>query len=200
MAAPDFDELPEEPSLTEAILTPVDEWTADVAMKLLPETNGPKVEIFRGRAIMSPHAGVDHQTIGRQLAYPLHRAARRAGFWAYPEINVIDGDDLYIPDVSVFRKSGAGQLAMDIADALMLVEIVSASNRRRDVIDRPRAYAAAKVPWFMRIEFRKRVPSIVLHELIDGEYQPVLACAAGTTFAMTEPFPFSIDPAALLDD
>jgi hypothetical protein len=52
----------------------------------------------------------------------------------------------------------------------------------------------------MRIEFRRRVPTIALHELIDGEYEPVLACAAGTTFAMTEPFPFTIDPAELLDD
>jgi len=39
-----------------------------------------------------------------------------------------------------------------------------------------------------------------LHELVNGEYRSVLACAAGTTFAMTEPFPLTIDPAELLDD
>ena len=180
--------------------TQVDRWTAELAMKLLPETNGPKIEIFAGRVVASPRAGVDHQIIGRQLAYLLHQAARPVGFRVYPEINIIDGDDLYIPDVSVLRKSGAGQASMDIADAVMLVEIASDSNRRKDIIDRPRVYAAAKVPWFMRIEFRRRVPTIALHELIDGEYEPVLACAAGTTFAMTEPFAFSIDPGELLDD
>jgi hypothetical protein len=68
------------------------------------------------------------------------------------------------------------------------------------VIDRPRVYAAAGVPWYMRVEFRRRIPTIALHELVDGRYEAVLACAAGTTFAMTEPFPFSIDPAELLDD
>jgi hypothetical protein len=52
----------------------------------------------------------------------------------------------------------------------------------------------------MRIEFRRRVPTIVLHELSDGEYEPTIACAAGTKFTMTEPFPFSIDPAELLED
>jgi hypothetical protein len=52
----------------------------------------------------------------------------------------------------------------------------------------------------MRVEFRRRVPTIVLHELVDGLYEPVLACAAGTTFAMTEPFPFAVDPGELLED
>jgi Uma2 family endonuclease len=199
MASPEFDDAPDKPTDFGVLLTPVDEWTADLAMKLLPETNGPRVEVFHGSAIVSPHAGVDHQIIARQLAYLLHQAARRVGFEAYPEINVIDGDDLYIPDISVFRKSGAGQVSMDIADAVMLVEIVSDGHRRKDVIDRPKVYAQAKVPWFMRVEARRRIPSIVLHELVDGEYHPVLACAAGTTFAMTEPFAFSIDPAELLN-
>jgi len=202
MAASDFDDDSSEPlTFWEALLTThVDQWTAELAMKLLPETNDPKVEIFAGKVVVSPHAGVDHQIIAAELLYGLRPAARAAGLRAYPEINVIDGDELYIPDVSVLRKSAAGQVSVKIADAVMLVEIASDSNRRKDLIDRPRVYAAAKVPWFMRIEFRRRVPAIVLHELIDGEYEPVVACAAGTTFAMTEPFPFSIDPGDLLDD
>lgn len=44
------------------------------------------------------------------------------------------------------------------------------------------------------------MPAIVLYELVDGEYRPVSAAAAGTTFVMKDPFEFSIDPAALLDD
>jgi len=200
MAAPDLDDLAEEPTFDKGFRADVDHWTAELAMKLLPETNGPKVEVFRGSLIVSPHAGVDHQIVAAQLLLTFRPAARQAGFRAYPEINVVDGEDLYIPDLTVPRKSGAGQAFVNIADAVMLVEIVSDGHRRKDAIDRPRVYAAAKVPWFMRIEFRRRVPAIVLHELIDGAYEPALACAAGTTFAMTEPFPFSIDPAELLDD
>jgi Putative restriction endonuclease len=200
MAAPDLEDAPDWLILGKALTTKVDRWTADLAMKLLPESNGPKVEIVAGRAVVSPHAGVDHQIIAGELYTRLRPAARQAEFRAYLEINVIDGDDLYIPDLAVLRTSAAGKASVDIADALMLVEIASDSNRRKDVIDRPRLYAAAKVPWFMRIEFRRRVPSIALHELIDGAYEPVLACAAGTTFAMSEPFPFSIDPGELLDD
>ncbi|HEX6499339.1 MAG TPA: hypothetical protein VF054_09950 [Micromonosporaceae bacterium] len=50
------------------------------------------------------------------------------------------------------------------------------------------------------MELRRRVPAMVLFALVDGEYQPIVAAAAGTTFTMVEPFEFTIDPAGLLDD
>lgn len=177
----------------------VGEWTAERALELLPETNGPKVEVFRGSVIVSPHANLDHQTIMRELSYLLNKAARAAGLWAYPEVNVVSGDDLFIPDFGVFRISGAGRVSMDIGAAVLLGEIVSPGNRRKDVIDRPREYAAAGVPWFMRLESRDRTPVIALHKLVDGEYHTAVAAAGGTVFRMGEPFAFEIDPATLLD-
>lgn len=56
------------------------------------------------------------------------------------------------------------------------------------------------MPWYLRVDFRNRVPTLALHELIDGEYQPVVAAAAGTIFEMKEPSAFAIDPGELLDD
>jgi Uma2 family endonuclease len=202
MALPAFEsgpEPPREPSFD--VLGDFDEpWTAQLALDLLPETNGPKVEVLSGSVIVTPHAGVDHQSVERELSYLLHRAARRAGLWAYPEINVVSGSDLFIPDLVVLRVSGGGRTTVDVADAVLLGEVVSRGNRRKDVIDRPRQYAAAGVPWFLRVDLRNRVPALALHELSDGEYRPVAAAAAGTTFVMKEPFEFSIDPADLLDE
>ncbi|MGC4815281.1 Uma2 family endonuclease [Micromonospora sp. DT228] len=175
-------------------------WTAQLALDLLPETNGPKVEVLSGSVIVTPHAGIDHQSVERELPYVLHRAARKAGFWVYPEINVISGDDLFIPDIAVLRTSGGGRAAVPIAEAVLLGEIVSPGNRRKDVIDRPREYAAVGVPFFLRVDLRNRVPTIALLELVDGEYRPLAAAAAGSTFAMREPFEFAIDPAELLDE
>ncbi|HEX8626800.1 MAG TPA: Uma2 family endonuclease [Catenuloplanes sp.] len=175
-------------------------WTARLAVDLLPETNGPTVEVYCGSVIVTPHAGVDHQTIELDLAYLLKQAARQARLWVYHEINIVSGDDLFIPDIVVLRSSGAGKNTVDIGEAVLLSEIVSSGNRRKDVIDRPREYAAAGVPFFLRIDFRNRVPALALLELVDGEYQPVAAAAAGSTFVMKEPFEFSIDPAELLDD
>ncbi|MGC4756241.1 Uma2 family endonuclease [Micromonospora trifolii] len=175
-------------------------WTAQLALDLLPETNGPKVEVLSGSVIVTPDAGIDHQSVERELPYVLHRAARKAGFWVYPEINVISGEDLFIPDIAVLRNSGGGRTTAPIAEAVLLGEIVSPGNRRKDVIDRPREYAAVGVPFFLRVDLRNRVPTIALFELVDAEYRPLAAAAAGSTFAMREPFEFAIDPAELLDE
>ena len=176
------------------------DWTGADALAIMPETTGPRVEIFRGGVIVTPHAGWDHQVIRRELAYVLHRAARRAGFWAVPELNVLSGDDLFIPDIVVVRSNGAGKAAVDIADTVLLVEIASQRNRRKDVIHRPSEYAVAGVPWYMRVDFLNRVPAVVLSELVKGKYKPVANGAAGSRFVMKEPFAFEVDPADLLDD
>ncbi len=44
------------------------------------------------------------------------------------------------------------------------------------------------------------LPTIALLELVDGEYRPLAAAAAGTTFGTNRPLDFSVDPADLLDD
>ncbi len=191
---------PARPQSFDALGTLDRPWTAQLALDLLPEKNGPKVEVFRGSVIVTPHAGYDHQAAERELAYLLHRAARRADLWAYPQVNIVSGADLFIPDFVVLRRSGGGKATMPITDAVLMGEIVSSGNRRKDVIDRPREYAAAGVPFFLRVDFRNRVPALALFELLDGEYQPVVAAAAGATFAMKAPFEFSVDPAELLDE
>jgi Uma2 family endonuclease len=175
-------------------------WTAQLALDLLPEHTGPKVEVVRGSVVVTPHANYDHQDIELELTYRLKQSARLVGLWAYLEVNIVSGDDLFIPDLVVLRRSGGGQKTMPIAEAVLLGEIVSSSNRRKDLIDRPREYAEAGVPYFLRIDFRNRLPALVLHQLVDGEYQPVVVAAAGGTFAMVEPFRFSVDPAELLGD
>ncbi|MEV4760424.1 Uma2 family endonuclease [Micromonospora sp. NPDC049559] len=175
-------------------------WTAQLALDLLPETNGPKIEVLSGSVIVTPHAGYDHQNIELELAYQLKRAARQAGLWLYHEVNVVSKDDLFIPDIVVLRSSGGGQTSMDVSNAVLLGEIVSRGNRRKDVIERPREYAAAGVPFFLRVDLRNRVPAMALYQLVDGEYRPVAAAAAGSTFVMREPFEFSVDPADLLDE
>ncbi|MEU7170685.1 Uma2 family endonuclease [Micromonospora tulbaghiae] len=197
--APEPAPQPAEPSF-EVLRWRDEPWTAQLALDLLPETNGPKVEVLSGSVIVTPHAGIDHQSVERELPYRLHRAARRSGLWVYPEINLISGKDLFIPDIAVLRSSGGGRSAVDIGQVVLLSEIVSPGNRRKDVIDRPREYAAAGVPYFLRVDLRNRVPALALYELVEGEYRPLAAAAAGTTFVMRQPFEFSVDPADLLDE
>jgi len=174
-------------------------WTAQLALDLLPDNNGPRIEVVQGSVVVAPHAGYDHQSIETELCYRVKRAARLAGLWAYAEVNVVSGDDLFVPDLAVLRSSGRGRKSMPISAAVLLGEIVSTGSRRKDLIDRPREYAGAGVPYFLRVDARNRIPSLVLHELTDAGYRPVVAAAAGSSFAMTAPFEFAVDPGDLLD-
>ncbi|PZF97714.1 Uma2 family endonuclease [Micromonospora endophytica] len=175
-------------------------WTAQLALDLLPETNGPKVEVLSGSVIVTPHAGYDHQDAELDLAYLLKQAARKAKLWLYLEANVVSGDDLFIPDIVVLKVPGGGRTTMDIRHAILLGEVMSPGNRRKDIIDRPREYGAVGVPFFLRVDLRNRIPTIALYELTDGEYRPVAAAAAGSRFVMREPFEFSVDPGDLLGE
>lgn len=171
-------------------------WTAQLALDLLPECLGPKIEVVRGCVVVTPNGGYD--AIEVELAHVLRRAARPAGLWAYPEVNIVSGNDLFIPDLVVLNRSGAGQSTMPITTAVLLGEIVVRGSRRRTVIDRAVEYAEAGVPYFLRVDLRHRMPALVLHELADGEYQPVAAAPGGGMFVMREPFDLALDPADLL--
>ncbi|MFC0028362.1 Uma2 family endonuclease [Micromonospora chaiyaphumensis] len=170
-------------------------WTAGDALKLLPETNGPRIEVLRGCVVVTPGGSIDRRGVQMELGHRIRTAARAAGWWAYPSVNVVSGDDLFIPDLVVLRSSGGGRRAVDIATAVLLGEIAPAG-----LFDRPREYAAAEVPFFLRVDLRNRVPALALYELVEGEYRPLAAAAAGATFVMWQPFEFSVDPADLLDE
>ncbi|PWU59684.1 hypothetical protein DLE60_15115 [Micromonospora globispora] len=174
-------------------------WSGQSALDLLPENNGPRIEVLRGCVVVSPGNCHDRRVVQRELAYRVLRAAKPACLWAYQSVNVVSGDDLFIPDLAVLRTRDGGQTALDVGTVVLLGEIVSVASRRIGVIDRPREYAAAGVPFFLRVDLRNRVPAMGLYELVDGEYRP-LAAAAGTTFVMNQPFEFSVDPADLLDE
>ncbi|MEK8107595.1 Uma2 family endonuclease [Micromonospora sp. M12] len=142
-------------------------WTAQLALDLLPETNGPKVEVLSGSVIVTPHAGYDHQDAELGLAYLLKQAARRAKLWLYLETNIVSGDDLFIRTSSSSTLPGRSNDDGHQARCASR-EIVSPGNRRKDIIDRPREYAAASVPFFLRVDLRNRVPTIALYELTEG--------------------------------
>ncbi|MEV6487804.1 Uma2 family endonuclease [Actinoplanes sp. NPDC051633] len=184
-----------EPSF-ELLGTRAQPWTAQSALDLLPETSWPRVEVIGGSVVVTPHAGVDHQEVELELGYRMKAAARSVGLWVYSEINIVSGDDLFIPDIVVLRRPGGGRKSMPISDAVLLGEIVSRGSRRKDLVDRPRGYAEAGVPWYLRVDFVDRRPVLVLHRLVDGSYQPVPS--GGSIFTMTEPFAFSVDPADLV--
>jgi Uma2 family endonuclease len=174
-------------------------WTAQRALKELPETSGMTIEVLDGRLVVSPRPSTRHQGALRELLFALHPAAKRAGLAAYPEINLVCDEDLTSPDLTVIRPTKDERVWVPASEAVMVVEIMSTGSKRKDRHTHPEVYAREKIRYYMRVEFRKGVPVIFLHELVDGEYRPVVVAPAGTTFTMREPFDFAIDPAVLAD-
>lgn len=175
-------------------------WTARRALDLVPPHNGPRVEVLRGSVVISPDGDYDQRTAQRELAYLISRACRPHGWWVGWSVNLTAQDDLLVPHLAVLRQPGRGRRAMPVEAAVLLGEIGPSRVAGPGVIDRPREYAAAGVPFFLRVDLRNRVPTLALYELADGEYRPTAAAAAGTTFVMTQPLAFSVDPAELLDE
>src|SRR5262245_38599030 len=146
-------------------------WTAQRALAELPENNDVIIEVIDGSLLVSPRGGSDHASALRDLAYLMHRAAKRVGFTALPEVNLVVGEELLIPDVVVVRHDGGRKIWFDASEVVLVVEIMSPSTRRLDRIVRPRIYAEGGIPYYLRVEFRGEAPVMLLHELVDGEYR-----------------------------
>ncbi|HET8658108.1 MAG TPA: Uma2 family endonuclease [Micromonosporaceae bacterium] len=174
-------------------------WTAQRAVAELPVTTGMTIEVLDGSLVVSPCPSTRHQAALRELAHPLRQAARCAGLAAYPQVDLVCGEDLTCPDIVVVRPLGEERDWVPAADTVLVVEIMSAGSRRKDRFEHPQVYAREKIPHFLRVELRGEDPVFFLHELVGGEYRPVVVAPAGTRFVMREPFDFTIDPAQLVE-
>jgi Uma2 family endonuclease len=81
----------------------------------------------------------------------------------------------------------------------LVAEIVSPHNHHRDYHDKPRIYAEAGIPTFLRIELAGATPPHVeALRLNGGAYTLVEKASAGQTLNLTEPFQVTFDPGHLM--
>jgi Uma2 family endonuclease len=81
----------------------------------------------------------------------------------------------------------------------LVAEIVSPGNHRRDYHDKPRIYAEAAIPTFLRVELSGTgAPHVEVLHLRDGVYTPAAKVDAGQVLELAEPFPVTFDPGCLL--
>jgi Uma2 family endonuclease len=172
-------------------------WSAQRALDELPETPEMIVEVFAGSLLVSPRPSRRHQDALLELAYRMNRAARVAGLRASPEINLVIGDELAAPDILVVTNPEEKGTWTGVEHALLVVEILSPSDKQPRRILHRQVYADGGIPWFLSVEFRRVGPVMTLSQLLAGGYETVTSAQPGEVFAMTEPFEFRIDPADL---
>lgn len=174
-------------------------WT-EADFMALPE--GSRVELLDGTLLVSPRGAVKHQLLAARLWQALD-AARRPGWRVLPELDVRVGQHrVFIPDVVVTGASlKPDDLITDSSDVALVVEIASPSTVMLDRHVKTRAYADARIPRLLRVEFSADGPVGELLALDEnGGFRTTQRADPGETLRVDEPFPVDLDLAALLAD
>ena len=153
-----------------------------------------RMELAEGVLQVSPRPSSRHQLVSSQLAAALDTALRPA--WrALPEVELTvdpaEPPTVRVPDVVVVRAGAVGARSrLDVADVLVVVEVLSPGSRRTDRVAKLAEYAEAGVPHYLVAE---PGPPVVLTEfrLVDGSLVAVGEHRGRARLAL--------DPAVVLD-
>ena len=183
-------------ALYEAVFAHPGPWTEDEYFDL-PEIPT-KVELVDGVLVVMPLSSVVHQRLVWQLGKILDETCPSEEWEVFPGLNVrLWPGHIRNTDVIVTR-SGAMSRYVPAAEVLLLVEITSPGNFRQDRIVKHGDYAAAGVPFYVRVNLEKghEVLEATLFELVDGSYQETARSANGL-LRSSLPWPFEADLRAL---
>lgn len=173
-------------------------WTvADV--DALPDRDGVRYELVDGVPhVMTPARG-RHQTASRRVAN-VPESTAPSGWAVFGGVGVVLAPDQRpIPDVVVLRDTDldADLFNFPVDVVMVAVEIVSPSTRSDDRFRKPALYAQAGIPCYLRVALDPL--HVVAYRLgADGVYEEAGRAEPGEVLKLTEPFPITIDPAALV--
>jgi Uma2 family endonuclease len=171
-------------------------WT-EADYHALPETRQ-RIELLDGSLLVTPAPSSDHQQIARRLANLLEAAAPDE-LEVVEAVNVRVGPSkLLIPDLLVTRRPGATAVYQP-EDVLLVVEVVSPSTTTTDRMIKPQLYAAAGIPWFLRVELEvPQPPELWLYRAVGSTYAEHAHASAGGSLKLTEPIDLRFEPTVLL--
>lgn len=170
------------------------EWLA------LPESMG-RVELLDGALVVSPNPGGPHQRMVRNLANALADAAPR-DVEVFEGINVRLGEAgrIMIPDIAVLSPAGLDATIYDAGRAILVVEVTSPSNAWSDRLVKPKAYAGAGIPHYLRVDLDRGLDQLdaVQYSLAPGgEYVETARADAAGLLVLNQPFTATLDLPAL---
>jgi Uma2 family endonuclease len=171
-------------------------WT-EADYHALPETRE-RIELLDGSLLVTPAPSSDHQQIARRLANLLESAAP-------DELEIVEAvnlrvgpSKLLIPDLLTSRRLGATAVYQP-EDVVLVAEVVSPSTTTTDRLIKPQLYAAAGIPWFLRVELEvPQPPELWLYRSAGRTYAEHAHASAGHSLRLSEPFALDIEPIALL--
>jgi Uma2 family endonuclease len=136
---------------------------------LLPD-DAPRVELRDGVMIVVPSPTLDHQDIAGLLWHWLRQHAPQEFRASLATGVAVSLTTTYEPDVLLVEAEVAGSNHYVLADRVALaVEVVSPGTKKRDRLEKPADYAAARIPHYWRIE--QDPLHVFAYELVDGNYR-----------------------------
>lgn len=161
----------------------------------LPTDSPQRTELLDGSLLVSPLADTQHQEIAFRLTRELDLALPD-GFAMFAGANVrLEIGRIVIPDV-VVTHSGERPLALDSGKVLLVAEVVSQSSKMMDRLVKPKLYAEAGIPWYLRVE-RHDGLELTLYRRRDEESCEVYAKAGNGETLPLPAFDCSIEVDAL---
>ena len=171
-------------------------WTIDNLFETPDDGN--RYELADGSLLVTPPPNVAHIRGNACLHDILSRACP-------PGLHVLSfggGIDLgqrktcYIPDTLVTTETALGRddQVFAAADIALVVEVLSPSNARVDLILKRHDYGAAGIPQYWIVDTQRRTLTVLSDPYADG-YQSESTVKAGELWTATEPFTVTLDPA-----
>ncbi len=159
----------------------------------LPPTDR-RIELLDGALLVNASPVSLHQRMALRLAVEFERA-RPEGLEALLSVDVRVGvDRILVPDIVVVRANAASVQVWDPSDVVLALEIGSPGSLSMDRAIKPRLYAEAGIPVYVRIDLAG--PTAAVGRLLDGRY---VVDEIGPTLRLSDPFVVNIDLHALLN-
>ncbi len=164
--------------------------------------DGHRYELIDGVLIVSPSPFPPHQIMVGHLYSLLAGACDPEHFAFVAPFDVpVSDTTLLQPDVLVMRASDVHRRGIRTVPRVA-IEVVSPSSRTVDRFLKLAAYAEAGVPWCWIADpsdpSDPTTASVVVHELVDGVYQPVATVEGHDAVLVSKPFEVRVCPADLL--
>jgi Uma2 family endonuclease len=172
-------------------------WTID-DLKDLPDDDGNRYEISDGSLLVTPHPGTFHGTVTNRLHRVLNRHAPD-DILVSQSVGVSRKRTSYlVPDLFVLPDpvGNKNEDAFKPADVLLVVEVLSPSNARHDLILKRDEYAIAGIPIYWIIDPKKQTLT-VLELAEDGMYREAAVVEPGHVWRTDKPFPLAFDLAEI---
>jgi Uma2 family endonuclease len=163
--------------------------------------DGQRYEIFDGSLLVTPPPDTFHGITNQGIVYLLYK-------FAPPELRVLgvgigvrmrQGRSLFIPDAMVVPRAAMATRApaVDAEDVLLVVEVLSPSNRANDLVLKRHEYAFAEIPDYWIVDDRAKTLTVLRLNKRKRSYEEAAVVRAGEPYKTDEPFALEIDPAEL---